>query len=283
MRASWLAAVFLVGTQMGWAGEPVPPQQPRPVGAAPAPIAQQAEPGFNLSAAEARLAEKLAELERLQHEIDALRAEIGLRSTVIAHVVLAEVDLTRVRRLQVDLGTENLGKASLFLPSKSGESGRHVVHDARELSDLIAMLRRNGLLKVLAEPRIVAACNRPAQFDDGTTLVQFTPTSIGNEVRFDLRVRQATPAVLPAGTALPAGKEPPKLVREITTGGSLRAGKGLVLTGLTQTRTECDAAGHTTTRDVVLVGVVSIEQPLSTEPPTPLPPVAKKPERAARR
>ncbi|MFO0897548.1 MAG: hypothetical protein U0836_09005 [Pirellulales bacterium] len=243
---------------------------------APMPTGGPAEPvqALDLDSAEAQLTQKLAELERLHREIDVLRTQIGLQSTVIAHVILAEVDLDKLRRWEADWKLTASSKLAPFLPSKT-EKPRYVVQDAKEFRELIEALRRQDALEILAEPTVVTVRNRRAQFDDGDTLLEFTPTSIGNEVRFDLRVRHAaTVQPPPEAGNMPLGTVVrPKRVSEISTGGNLRPGKGLVLTGLTQTRLGHDAEGQEVARNVGFLVFISLETPTST----PLPPVAGRP------
>jgi hypothetical protein len=261
---------------VGAASAESPPQAPQPVQYAPRPVSGPAELvlDLDLDSAEARLTQKLAELERLHREIDALRMQIGLQSTVIAHVILAEVDLDKLRRLEGDWSLDAQSKLAPFLPSKT-EQPRYVVQDAKEFRELIDALRRQDMLEILAEPTIVTVRDRRAQVDDGATLLEFTPTSIGNEVRFDFRVRHAATAEFPpeADNLPPGTVVRPKRVREISTGGSLRPGKGLVLTGITQTREGRDAKGQPIARNVGFLAFISLEAPTAT----PLPPVAGRP------
>ncbi len=276
MRTGIVLFVLFVGAGVGSAAEPPPPQAPQPVQYAPRPVSGPAEPvqDLDLASAEAQLTQKLAELERLHREIDALRMQIGLQSTVIAHVILAEVDLDKLRRLEGDWSLDAKSKLAPFLPSKT-EQPRYVVQDAKEFRELIDALRRQDMLEILAEPTVVTVRNRRAQFDDGDTLVEFTPTSLGNEVRFDLRVRHAaTVEPPPEAGNIPLGTVVrPKRVSEISTGGNLRPGKGLVLTGLTQTRLGHDAEGRQVARNVGFLAFISLEVPTAT----PLPPVAERP------
>lgn len=271
MRAIFLLAVLL-GFNAAAAAEPPLPQSPRPL-SPPGTKPPQAAPGLELDSAEARLTEKLAELERLHQEIDALRQQIGLRATVLAHITMAELDLDKIQRLASDWQmNDGSSKLAPFLPAKPGERRSPVV-DAAEFRNLLDALRRNTLLEILAEPTIVSVRNRRAQVEDGSTRVEFTPTSIGNEVRFEIRVRHSQPANLPAGHPALAQGPPPPQVREIDTGGALRAGQGLVLSGLTQTRSVRDAEGKPATRNVGLLVFITLEHFAAT----PLPPVVAKP------
>jgi hypothetical protein len=278
MRAILLLAVLMRFVAAS-AAEPPVQQAPMPF-STPEDRLPHPAPDLELASAEARLTEKLGELERLHREIDALRQQIGLRSSVIAHITMAELDLDKLQRLASDWQMDDdSSKLAPFLPTKPGQRRSPLV-DAAEFRNLLDAFRRSDLLEILSEPTIVSVRNRRAQFDDGSTLVEFTPTSIGNEVRFELRVRHSQPAnFLPVGHRALAKGPPPPQVREITTGGALRPGQGLVLSGLAQTRNIRNAEGKPATRNVGLLVFIALEQFTAT----PLPPVAAKPSAAPAR
>jgi hypothetical protein len=188
---------------------------------------------------------------------------------------LAEFDLDELRNLKDEEKVDEASKLAMLLPAKPGQPQNCVV-DAAEFLQLTDSLRRAGLVKELARPRIAAVVNRWGESSDGATQVELMLASVGAEVRFDVRIRHASPFDPPSGSVVSAGTTiRPLRVREIEASSSLTAGQGLVLKGLTQTRWDRDKQGHDVARTISLVGFVCFE-PLPG-PAGLLPPTARAP------
>jgi pilus assembly protein CpaC len=128
----------------------------------------------------------------------------------------------------------------------------------------IDALRRNDLIKILAEPQLTTVSGRAAQFHSGGefpitvpqslgtvsieyreygTRVDFVPIVLGNgNLRLEVRpyISEIDPArsVILSGTAVPALRS-----RWVDTGVEMKAGQTLALAGLLQTRVESKNSG----------------------------------------
>lgn len=118
------------------------------------------------------LAAKQAQLDALQAEIERLklRVEKGITSDQIhLSVKFIEADGKVAEELLGELTKELLGddKAAVFPePARRLQSLTRVL-DRKEFQRLVESKRKEGLLKVLAEPTIVAQTCRPARFRSG--------------------------------------------------------------------------------------------------------------------
>jgi hypothetical protein len=125
------------------------------------------------------LKQKLADLERLQSEIDALRGAAGHSEQILIHLQVLQVSVTKMREAGFDFPEReaDCGRAvfpSLF--SSKGDDGRPrqsaTVHAGqyKEVAAFVEALRQQHLLKILAEPTLVMTDKRPAYFVSGGEL-----------------------------------------------------------------------------------------------------------------
>ncbi len=196
---------------------------------------------------------------------------------VLLHTRIMEVSRTKLRDLGVDFSA--VDSAGNFLvnapgnlintPASSLIGGRAIPEaDAAhsriftgEFETLIAALRRNDLIKFLAEPTVVATHGRPARFtvggrlpyvvpsgDDAVTIayeefgtsVDFLPFVVGpGRIRLEVRPEVKEPddsrAIEAAGIVVPAFSQ-----RYVETAVELQAGQTFAIAGLLQSRTEAN-------------------------------------------
>jgi pilus assembly protein CpaC len=208
------------------------------------------------------LEEKLSELNRLQKEIDQLRAVSGTAQQILVKVQVLEVARTKLRKLGVDWarvvdvkdanGT-NAKQANKSIPL---DCGFGVFDRTEEIFGFIDMLQKNNIAKMLAEPSLVIVSGRPATFQVGGemplpaapgsdkavefqsfgTKLDVLAVALGNKsIRMELRVRLAEPDY--SHSVQIAGAQVPVLnVRELDTALELKAGQSGYLNGMVQKR-----------------------------------------------
>lgn len=215
----------------------------------------------------ALLKQKLAELNCLQSEIDALRAETGTPQQILLKLKVIEISRTKLRQSGIDIGLLQKGDAESPLSQATAEtspfSGFTTINDAAAMIGLIEQLQKNNIAKVLTEPNVVAVSGRPAQFNVGGELpiplpkgskqaVEYKPfgtqvdllaiTQGDNRVRLELRARighiDDSRKIDVDGVTVPSID-----VRQIDTGLDLRIGQTGVLSGMLETRTERQKRG----------------------------------------
>jgi Flp pilus assembly secretin CpaC len=150
-----LHAAVMISAMATKAALAVEPPAPQP----PAPIAPSID---NLAAKRALLEEKLAELARLQIEVDALRAATRTPSMIVVHVELLEVSRTKMRRLGLDV--EDL-KGRGFTPARFDTAAKEAegtirIESGPGVEEFIKALKENGVAKTLAEPTIATVSGR---------------------------------------------------------------------------------------------------------------------------
>jgi hypothetical protein len=238
----------------------------------------------------ALLKQKLAEMNCLQSEIDALRLATGTPEQISVKVRMLEVSKTKMKRLGTDYssltGKTHAAPAAPNSPPSDmgGAVGFKEVEDAKALNGFIDQLLQNNVAKVLAEPLLVTTCGRPTQFNVGGEIpvpsapgakqaAEFKPfgtqvdvlaTALGeNRVRLDLRARLSE---IDSGKTIEVnGAQVPGLtVREVRSPLNLELGKGgIVLSGLVERRVETIKYSNGKTADIVneieLVMVVTAE------------------------
>ena len=193
---------------------------------------------------------------------------------VLLHTRIMEVSRTKFRDLGVDLAifdSSNLlvnGPGNLIntpvttLGSIAAEAdAAHARIVTSEFEGLIAALRRQDLIKFLAEPTVVATHGRPARFtvggkvpyvvpsgDDAVTIayeefgtsVDFLPFVVGpGRIRLEIRPEVSEPdnsrSIEAAGIVVPAFSQ-----RYVETAVELQAGQTFAIAGLLQSRTEAN-------------------------------------------
>jgi Bacterial type II and III secretion system protein len=125
------------------------------------------------------LKQKLADLERLQSEIDALRGAAGHSEQILIHLQVLQVSVTKMREAGFDFPEREADCGRAVFPSlfgSKGDDGRPqqsaTVHAGqyKEVAAFVEALRQQHLLKILAEPTLVMTDKRPAYFVSGGEL-----------------------------------------------------------------------------------------------------------------
>ncbi len=208
---------------------------------------------------------------------------------VLLHTRIMEVSRTKLRDLGIDWGSFT-DDAFFFsspgrmldiatstvtgsLPSTEGalNATNRVFVNGGDFEALIAALRKQDLIKFLAEPTVVATHGRPARFNVGGrvpyvvptgnnsitiayeefgTAVDFLPFVVGpGRVRLEVRPEVTEPddsrAISAAGIQVPAFSQ-----RYVETAVELQAGQTFAIAGLLQSRTEA------VTRATPLIGEI---------------------------
>ena len=178
----------------------------------------------------------------------------------MVHVQVMELALTKMR--QLGFAFQSFGEAN---PTELGLSTTNELFTLLQLSErkglvgLLEVLRRENLLKVLAEPTLLAVDGRsasitcggkiplPVTHADGSKEIQFreygthadiVATLLGSrKVRLEIRVRvsEVDPAL---SVTVDEHTIPGFRTREVNTGYDAELGKTIVISGLLQQRTE---------------------------------------------
>ena len=210
--------------------------------------------------------------------------KVGGVHQVLLHVKVMEVSRTKLRTLGFDWS--QVSGSNMFVSSVAGlltgvspaagavGAGAATVNDtfyfqvidgADAFFGVLEALRQDDLMKVLAEPTLVAVSGRPAYFQVGGefpilvpqslgtvsieyksygTQVDFVPIVLGNG-RIRLEVRPRVSEIDNTRSVTVPGAEPvPGLrVREVDTGVEMMAGQTLAIAGLVQSRVEAQRRG----------------------------------------
>ncbi len=234
--------------------------------APPLPQPENASPAGGEKAAlnDDLLKQKVAELERLQAEVQELRRAAGQFQKILVHLQVVELSLTKLRNLGVELPRLGLDTSTSKLLSsltpnsaddKPNTSVTLQIGKRESIAGLIKALRQEGIAKILAEPTIITVDRRPASIHcggeipvpitnpDGSkemqqrpfgTEVHLTATLLGGgKVRVEARYRISeldySHSVTADGATIPGFR-----VREMDTGIEMDLGKTSVLGGLIQ-------------------------------------------------
>jgi Flp pilus assembly secretin CpaC len=152
------AAALFVATNATLADEPPAPHPPEPV-------AQHGN-GAQLEL----LRQKLAELERLQSEVDVLREVTHTPAVVVVNVELLEVSLTGMRKLGIDIANfteEGVTSPNFTTGGYVGLLGKFVSTNGAGAAEFVNVLKRNNLAKTLAEPTLMTVSGKPASLHVG--------------------------------------------------------------------------------------------------------------------
>jgi Bacterial type II and III secretion system protein len=209
----------------------------------PIPIAETTKPADDAQLAKDRalLAKKVVELQALQAEVQELRRATGRPAQLALKVEVVEISRTKMRDLGIDFSDV---LTSTQVPNSNGLAG------------FMQMLKRNNVLKVLAEPTLVVSDGRPAYFFSGGEVLcpktqadgskGFEHRKIGTEVnlvfvqlggdRIHLEFRAKQSEMDPAlGSTIGGEKVPGFKSREIDTSLEMELGKTAILsTGIGQ-------------------------------------------------
>ncbi len=136
----------------------------------------------------ALLQQKLAELNCLQSEIDALRVETGTPQQILIKVKAIEVSRTKMRQLGIDFAfVSNDPKTQI--PRHVGEnlglsSGSQILDKSSAFFNVFDALQQKRIARVLAEPSMVVVSGRSAQFRVGGELALPAPAGGANAVEY---------------------------------------------------------------------------------------------------
>jgi pilus assembly protein CpaC len=200
---------------------------------------------------------------------------------ILLKTKVMEVSRTKLRQAGFDWSWSSLiGGKSSVVQSVSGLLGQNdkgvmvptgldtvrfgVVDGSSAFFGYIDALRRNDMIKILAEPQLTTVSGRPAQFHSGGefailvpqslgtlsveyrqygTRVDFLPIVLGNG-NLRLEVRPFISEIDPARSTVYQGSYIPALrTRWVDTGVEMKAGQTLALAGLLQTRVETRNSG----------------------------------------
>jgi hypothetical protein len=230
------------------------------------------------------LAKKLAELSRLQVEIQSLTSETHKPQQVLIKLQVVEVSLTKLRALGLALPDGLSGVVARcgtdVCPAKNKIAFTVCRQDG--IVGFVESLRRENIAKVLAEPNLVTVSGRPVSYFCGGevaapgkpgathevgTRVDAVVTMIHDDkVRLEIRPRVSTLDAKPA----PAGKDAPTSglhVHEIDTACEVEFGQTAVIGGMVQDRIHADAS-HNAVQTLFLVTLERVDA---------LPPTAEAP------
>ena len=234
-----------------------------------APPQQQPQPHRDRTgdqtADRALLEQKIADRDRLQHEIDELRRSTATPQQILVNIRALEINRSKLRRLGVEWATADGKQRSITsiddlmnpkTPNRLETSAFDIVAPDEPFFGLVRALEENNIAKVLAEPSIVILSGRPASFHVGGefpipagpksdkdvefanfgTQIDMLAVSLGNDkVRLELRVRFSEPdysrPITIEGQSVPTFN-----VRECDTAFELPFGQSAVFTGLVQRR-----------------------------------------------
>jgi hypothetical protein len=231
----------------------------------------------------ALLRQKLAELNCLQGEIDALRAATGTPQQVLVKIKVLEVWRTKLRKMGADFSGKPANEQVDALLSYSGKPGdTQFLGRSETVDELVNWLRQNNIAKVLAEPTIVTTSGRPASFNVGgevplpaapgsSQAVGFKPfgTQVDvlaiakgeNRVRLELRARVSELDELRSNEI--AGKRVPAFkVRQVDSSCDMEFGQTGALSGTVERRVEALKIGDqvvNTEHEIELVFLVTPE------------------------
>lgn len=205
---------------------------------------------------------------------------VGGVQQIALSVKVYEVSRTKLRTLGMDWSTSSgadffVSSVSGLIDAASASTGTAagiggdtirfgIIGDDTTFFGFIEALRRNDLVKVLAEPTLVTVSGRPALFNAGGefpiiipqslgtssiefkkygTQVDFVPVVLGNgNIRLEVKPRVSeldpTNSVVVGGITVPGLR-----VREVDTGVEMKPGETLALAGLVQTRVEGQNSG----------------------------------------
>ena len=204
---------------------------------------------------------------------------VGGVQQVKLHVKVMEVSRTKARKLGFDFAATNgsdylvssvsgliaAGSAAAGVPSGAGDTVRFGIVDGNNrFFGFLEALRKNNLMKILAEPTLVTVSGRAANFKVGGeipilvpqslgtvsieyknygTQVDFVPIVLGNgRIHLEVRPRVSelddTRGVVINNIIVPGLR-----IREVDTAVEMRSGQTMALSGLVQNRVEADNKG----------------------------------------
>jgi len=215
---------------------------------------------------------------------------VGGVQQVKLHVKVMEVSRTKLRTMGFDFATTNgsdflvssisglisAADASVGIPVGAGDSVRFGIVDGNnKFFGFLEALRKDNLMKILAEPTVVTISGRAATFKVGGEIPILVPQSLGTvsieyknygtqvdvvpivlgngRIRLEVRPRVSelddTRGVVINNIIVPGIR-----IREVDTGVEMRSGQTMALGGLVQNRVEAETKGLPYLSDLPYVG-----------------------------
>jgi pilus assembly protein CpaC len=198
--------------------------------------------------------------------------------SVRVHLKIAEVSLTKLRQMGID-ASKLTGKSNTK-PTNTAEATSNAqsfcgMNDGREAQELLELLRKQHLAKVLAEPTLVAPSGKMSVFNLGSQLpipksnpdgsvgiehlneieVKLTPEVFGDKVRLDIDARVSKSDY---EHSVRVGKEDVPGIQSCSfrTHTKFRSGQTLVINGLIQSCEETTNVGVPFIGDLPIIGVM---------------------------
>lgn len=219
-------------------------------------------------------------MQSLKAEVDNIQRVVGSVPQVIVHLKVYEISLTKLRSIGYDMSKlpGNLAALPDGVSKTAPSRTFSLVDDDGQAAKVFEALRKDNLVKVLAEPTIVAISGSPAQFRSGGdvpipaptiespqktalqhygTDVQLLPSVLGNRnIRLELGCQISE---LDYGNATRLGKEvvPGIRSRDMSTCVQLPSGRTLVIAGLIQSRAEAENYDMPLNRETTNAGAES--------------------------
>jgi pilus assembly protein CpaC len=207
----------------------------------------------------------LRRLDALQAEVEQIWLATGGTPQVLVSMQIIELPATKLRRLGFDM-TKVLGDPSAKPGAAAGAAnplGFQVV-DGNQVQQLVETLRKDNLVRVLAEPILVTTSGRSGAYNnggelplpmpqkDGTVAIEFIHYGTQAEVTADvldqrtlrLAIHCRVAELDPEHTVQVGQQTVPGIqVREFTTNLETQDGQTVVITGPTQKRVEAHEEG----------------------------------------
>jgi Flp pilus assembly secretin CpaC len=197
---------------------------------------------------------KIAELERLQQEVDQLRAVTRTPQHIKVRVQMLEVNLTKLQKLGADFAWFTNGVAGNSQTQRPGND--LTMHEASTAAGFVVALKQGDIARMLAEPTVMVTSGQPASMIVGSTIplpgndgkpiellhsgiqLDLVASATGNNQVY-LKVRARVSNGNDNQPIVVNGARIPKLdVREFNTAVEMAFGQTAVLSGLVQQRTE---------------------------------------------
>jgi len=220
----------------------------------------------------------LRHLDALQAEVERIRLATGGTPQVLVSMQVIELPVTKLRRLGFDM-TKVLGDPSAKPGAAAGGAnplGFQLI-DGNQAQQLVETLRKDNLVKVLAEPTLVTLSGKSGAYNSGGKLPIAAPQKDGSvatnfqeygtqaevtadvigerTVRLAIRCRVAE---LAPGPTVRVGNEgvPGVQAHEFATSVELQDGQTFVMTGPTETRVEACNEGVPWVSEVPYLGAM---------------------------
>jgi pilus assembly protein CpaC len=255
------------------------------------------------------LNKKLAELDRLQKEVDELRKSTNTPAQILVKVQVLEINQTKLEKLDIDCACFEYGKTETAKVADSGAPCRDVktvaaflnspravkqcnveletCADKTAFAGLADTMIKNNVAKVLAEPTIVVLSGRPASFNVGGevpvpaagneevqfinygTQIDLTAESLGNN-KVRLHVRPRISELDTAHAATVDGNQIPGItVRQCNFCSETEFGKSIIVSGLVEQRTESCRTDAGVESRVQEINLAVIVTPEAVDPISP--------------